>query len=261
MSRSGSKRARALADRNTLIGFSQLGVLFLMLLSGVLVGFSEIQKRKTIRMVAFGDSITATRKGVDQVFAQRLPDLLRKKFILEVSNAGVGSSHSGTIHDNAVAKVRHARDRFEEEVLAYNPDLVTIGFGTNDAYIDSKTPDGASRLTLDQYRNNLVYMITELQKRKIKVILIAPNPLSDPRPEFQNQRLFQYVKVVRALAKEYRTGLADNYRLFMNYGRKHGDYARLLLDGVHPNDEGHRLIADNLAKQMRRVIKRHKFRN
>ncbi|TYR36616.1 G-D-S-L family lipolytic protein [Sphingobacterium phlebotomi] len=221
-----------------------------LLLCGMLVGFSLIPDRKIVRIVAFGDSITAPRKGVDQVFAQRLPDLLDGKIQIEIINSGVGSSHSGTIDDNAIANVRHGRDRFEEEVLAQHPDLVIIGFGTNDAYIDSKTPGGASRISLDQYRDNLVYMITELQKRKVRVVLMAPNPLSAPRPEFQRLRLYEYVKVVRALAKEYHTGLADNYRLFMDYGRMHDGYASLLLDGVHPNDEGHRLIAENLAKKI-----------
>lgn len=256
----GNKTIRELTGRSTSTRFVRWGVLFFLLLLGIIVvGFCLIPDRKTIRVVAFGDSITATRKGVDQVFAQRLPNLVEEEFMLEIINAGVGSSHSGTIHDNAVAKVQHGRDRFEEGVLAQNPDLVIIGFGTNDAYIDSKVLGGASRISLDQYRDNLVYMITELQKRKIRVILMAPNPLSAPRPEFQSLRLYEYVRVVRALAIEYHTGLADNYRLFIDYGRTHGGYASLLLDGVHPNDEGHRLIAENLATQTLKVIKEDRF--
>src|SRR5690606_27632248 len=126
------------------------------------------------------------RKGISQVFAQRLPGLLEGKMAVELINAGVGSSHSGTIHDNSVAKVSHGRDRFKEAVLAQKPDLVIIAFGANDAYIDSNTPDGASRISLEQYRNNLVYMITELRKQKAKVILVAPSPGAAPRPDFQN---------------------------------------------------------------------------
>src|SRR5690606_33898899 len=130
------------------------GTFFLLLLLwGIMMGFCLIPERKVVRIVAFGDSITATRRGVDQVFAQRLPDLLERKLYIEVINSGVGSSHSGTIHDISVAKVSHARDPFEEAVLAQHPDLVLIGFGTNDAYIDSKTPDGPSRISLEQYRD------------------------------------------------------------------------------------------------------------
>ncbi len=229
--------------------------LLLLLVSGVMAGFTLIREKKPVRIVAFGDSITAPRKGISQVFAQRLPGLLEGKIAVEIINAGVGSSHSGTIHDNSVAKVSHGRDRFEEAVLAQKPDLVIIAFGANDAYIDSNTPDGASRISLEQYRNNLVYMITELRKQKAKVILVAPSPGAAPRPDFQNQRLYEYAKEVRALAKEYRTGLADNYQLFVDYGKKNGGYGSLLPDGIHPNDEGHRLIAENLAKQIRRICK------
>ena len=233
-------------------------LLLLLLTTGGLVGFTLIKEKKPVRIVAFGDSITAARRGIDQVWAQRLPDLLKGKVQVEVINAGVGSSHSGTIHDNSVAKVRHGRDRFEEDVLAKNPDLVIIAFGANDAYIDSNTPEGTSRISLEQYRDNLVYMITELRKKKAKVILVAPSPGAPPRPGFQDQRLYEYAKLVRVLAKEYRTGLADNYRLFEDYGRQHGSYAPLLPDGIHPNEEGHRLIAENMAKQIQRIVKKRR---
>lgn len=231
-------------------------VLLLLSLTGVMAGFTLIPEKNPVRIVAFGDSITAARKGISQVFVQRLPGLLEGKMAVEIINAGVGSSHSGTIHDNSVAKVSHGRDRFEEAVLAQKPDLVIIAFGANDAYIDSNTPDGASRISLEQYRDNLVYMITALRKQKAKVILVAPSPGAAPRPDFQNERLYQYAKEIRALAKKYRTGLADNYQLFEDYGEKNGGYESLLPDGIHPNDEGHRLIAENLAKQIQRLYKK-----
>ncbi len=233
-------------------------LLLLLLLAGGLAGFTLVKEKKPVRIVAFGDSITAARRGVNQVWAQRLPDLLKGKVPVELINAGVGSSHSGTIHDNSVAKVRHGRDRFEEDVLARNPDLVIIAFGANDAYIDSNTPEGPSRISLEQYRDNLVYMITALRKQKANVILVAPSPGAAPRPDFQDKRLYEYAKAVRALAKEYRTGLADNYQVFVDYGNKNGGYGSLLPDGIHPNDEGHRLIAENMAKQIQRMVKKRR---
>lgn len=212
----------------------------------------------TLVIVAFGNSITATRKTVDQVFAQRLPALLAEKGVpARVINAGIPGSHTGSISDNNLHKVRHALDRFASDVLDRKPDLVTIGFGTNDAHIDSQEPEGSSRIPLKDYQKNLTYMIRELQKRGIQIVLITPNILGTQYGSFQNDRLLQYVKVVRKLAKKYKTGLVDNFKVFSKYPEKTGKSTdMLLLDGVHPNDKGHTIIADNLADEIVKVIAR-----
>ena len=44
------------------------------------------------------------------------------------------------------------------------PDIVTIMYGTNDSYVDQgKT---TSRLTVDEYRNNLQTIVVELLRRE-----------------------------------------------------------------------------------------------
>jgi len=207
-------------------------------------------------IVAFGNSITATRKPVNQVFAQRLPGLLKERGIdVKLINSGIGGSHTGRLVDNDRHKVRHALDRFESDVLAYNPDLVLIGFGTNDAHIDSKLEGGPSRIPLEKYTENLTYMITELQKQGALVILIAPNAMGQSQGKLQNDRLGQYVQVVRNLCNTYRTGLVDNFQIFNDYHNKDGqDMDDLMLDGTHPNDKGHELIANRLAKEIMSLV-------
>ena len=210
----------------------------------------------TLTIVAFGNSITATRATVSQVFAQRLPNLLSVKGIsCRVINAGIGGSHTGRMEDHGLFKIAHARDRFESDVLARNPDITLIGFGTNDAYIDAKVKGGLSRIPLEDYRKNLIYLIINLQKVGSKIILITPNILGEEYPDFQNQRMLKYVRVVRRLAGKFKTGLVDNYRLFKKYGRQE-DYTidDLLLDGVHPNDKGHTLIAKELSKEIVEIL-------
>lgn len=210
----------------------------------------------TLNIVAFGNSITAERKTVDQVFAQRIPGLLAQEGVdAVVINSGIGGSHTGRRIDHDLFKIQHGMDRFETAVVAHNPDLVVIGFGTNDSYIDSKTPDGPSRIPLDNYRNNLTHFITNLQDQGVEIVLIAPNILGANYGEFQNKRLLQYVKVVRKLARRFDTGLVDNYKLFQEYAKQQSiSYEELMLDGCHPNDNGHALIAQHLAQEILKRI-------
>ena len=197
-------------------------------------------------------SLTAERKTVDSVFAQRIPGLLAKNGIkAKVINSGIGGSHTGHQSDHDLFKIPHGMDRFRSDVLSYHPDVVVIGFGTNDSYIDSKMPNGKSRIPLEDYRANLEYFITNLQVNGAKIVLIAPNILGASYGDFQNKRLLKYVKVVRKLSRQYDTGLVDNYKLFQKYAKQNGiSYEDLMLDGCHPNDRGHKLIAAHLVDEI-----------
>lgn len=213
-------------------------------------------KTDSLIIVAFGNSITAPRKTVNRVFAQRLPGLLSKKGVdATVINAGIPGSHTGRLSDNNIHKVRHASERFELDVLSYKPGLVIIEFGTNDSFIDSYKPEGSSRIPLNNYEKNLTTFIETLQHQDIRVVLMTPSPFGEKFKSFHNDRLLQYVRVVRSLAERHTTGLLDNYKVFTDYSANTGEpIDSLLLDGSHPNDKGHKIIADNLVDEMIRII-------
>jgi lysophospholipase L1-like esterase len=216
----------------------------------------------SLTIVAFGNSITAERKTIKAVFAQRLPALLKKEGInVKVINSGIGGSHTGRRSDHDLFKIRHARDRFQSDVLDHNPDLTIVGFGTNDSYIDAKLEGGDSRIPLKAYKSNLKFIISALKDKGSKVILIAPNCLGAAYPEFQNKRLYKYVKVVRKLARKSKIGLFDNYAFFRKYDRENGQSMDdLMLDGVHPNDLGHEFMAARLSKEILRVMSLSRMR-
>lgn len=253
--------------KNTLIVLVLLCASSIQVLAGLKVNSGKTVEdekifldEKTLKIVAFGNSITATRNTIDQVFAQRLPSLLLAEGIkAEVINSGIPGSHTGSIKDHDLFKIKHGMDRFEADVLAHEPDLVIIGFGTNDAHIDGSEPDGKSRIPLKEYKRNLKFMIKELQSIGADVILIAPNGLRGKYPDYQNVRLAQYVEVIKKLSEKYNTGLVDNFRLFSDYYAQNTSGEELLLDGVHPNDKGHALMADKLCFEIVRMkVKRNK---
>ncbi len=227
-----------------------LGFMHMIFADGETIGIETGEDRDSICIVAFGNSITAERETVDSVFAQRLPSLLEEHGLsCRISNAGIGGSHTGHRRDSDLFQIQHALDRLQQDVLDLEPDLVIVGFGTNDAYIDSKKASGPSRITLKEFKKNLTHIIQSLQAIGSKVILIAPNCLGKNYPDFQNERLRKYVNVVRNLAKKFETGLLDNYALFVNYDQVPAQSMDdLMLDGIHPNDKGHILMAQGLSE-------------
>ncbi len=224
-------------------------ILFVLLLSTL----SYAQDKKELTIVTFGNSTTAPRKGIEKVYAVRIHEALIEAGIPnKVINSGVGSNHTGSVKDNDHPKIEHGMDRFEKAVLNYHPDWVTLNFGLNDAYQDQG--DGTpSRIPLDAYVANLTHFITEIKKNKGRVILLTPNPLSSKLEKFRHERLKLYRDAVIRLAKSEHVELINSWKVFGKYARKDSaGMEGLLPDGLHPMDTGHKLIADEIVKIIKR---------
>ena len=74
-----------------------------------------------------------------------------------------------------------------------------------------------------------------------------PNGFSAP--------LAEYCRIMREVAREENVTLIDLFQVFQDYDRVDGQSVDdLLLDGMHPNDEGHRLIAELLLPSIQKLI-------
>lgn len=208
-------------------------------------------------IVAFGDSTTAPR-GSTEVYATLLSnELSYDGGDVKVINSGIGGNTTTM-----------AKARFEKDVLAHHPGLVILQFGINDSAVDvwKKPPATSPRVSLDDYRKNLREMVQTLKQRGARVILMTPNPISwtDPLrklyntapyvlddPDGMNVNLRDYAEAVRQLAKEESVGLIDIYTEFKKADQdpKHKP-GWLGKDGMHPDDPGHRLVAQLLIDHL-----------
>ncbi len=205
--------------------------------------------RRRLKIVAFGDSTTAKRDTVEQVYADRLPNLLQPRGVVaEVINSGVGGSHTGRLADNAKHDRRHALDRFRNAVLVHEPDVAIIQFGWNDSWVDSNNSTDPSRIPLKDYTGNLRKMVTRLQENDVDVVLMTPNRPRSELAEWRTKRTSAYVRQVRLLARELDVSLVDVWSEYSKYEKVNDrSFDDLLLDNLHPNDQGHELVAELLA--------------
>lgn len=220
---------------------------------------SQKETAAPITIVTFGDSTTATR-GPLRIFARLLAEELPAEGLpVRVVNAGVGGSTTAM-----------ARARFEVDVLAHKPDLVTIGFGINDSAVDVWKGATESRVSLTKYQANLRYFVHTLRAQGASVILLTPNRLAwteplkemygkppyDPvDPDGFNVVLKRYAEAVRRIAESEDIPLVDSYALFDDLAAK-GLLDRVLLDGMHPNDLGHRLLCNRLKPLINELASR-----
>ena len=210
-------------------------------------------------IVACGDSTTAPRQSIGRVYAARLARRLGEGGIAaEVVNAGVGRDTTA-----------RARERFAADVLAFAPDLVVLQFGLNDSATSPPKEPTTLRVPLAQYVANLESMIAELRARGIAVLLMTPNPRmwSDHTKELYggyfdaadrwgfDRHNRDCAAAVRDLASKHHVPVVDVHRLFTDFdAAEDHTLDELLLDGMHPNAEGHRRIAEALAERIAAMV-------
>ncbi len=208
-------------------------------------------------IVAFGDSTTAPR-GETEVYATLLgQELSFEGGDVKVVNAGIGGNTTA-----------NAKARFDQDVLAHRSAVVIMQFGINDSAVDvwKKPPATGPRVPLEDYRDHLREMLRTVKQSGARVVLMTPNPISwtDPLrklygsapylledPDGMNVLLRDYAEAVRELAREESVDLVDVYAAFKAEDqlpkRKPG---WLCPDGMHPGDEGHRLVAKLLVEHL-----------
>lgn len=209
---------------------------------------------RTWNIITFGDSTTAARKEVAAVYSDLIQEELhRLGYQAQVANAGVPGNTTAD-----------ARARFDKDVLARRPNLVIIQFGINDSAVDvwKNPPATKPRVALAAFRENLLYFIQRLRERQAAVVLMTPNPLCwtekliemyskkpylPGRKDGFNVTLNAYTDMVRDISVSEHVPLVDVGAVL----RSHPEGAcHFLLDGMHPNDQGHRLIADLLIGRL-----------
>ncbi len=199
-----------------------------------------------ITIVLMGDSITkGVRRGVSEehTFSSILANLMSEAGAsVEVVNSGV----SGEKTDAALT-------RLEDAVLSLEPDYVVIMYGTNDAFID----DGETepRLPLVSYESNLAELVRRCRDAGSTPLLMTSIPMGEgsPAATFEpylsqgiNSQLAAYVEACRAVSRSQSIPLCDLHAEWLAFAEQGTKIDRFMTDGVHPNPEGHGLIAKSL---------------
>lgn len=208
-------------------------------------------KGKTL--VAFGDSLTATR-GEVKIYCMHLEEAFPEYKII---NSGIRGNTT-----------EMARERFEDDVLKHSPDIAIIMFGINDSMVDvwKDPPESESRVSKDQYENNLRYFVSELKKINCTIIMMTPSPMcwterliqNYGKPPYNpdaedglNVTLDKYIPVMKKVAKEEGVTLIDINSEYRKYIEETGiKLDDMHLDGMHPNNIGHKMVAEILIKEI-----------
>ena len=160
-------------------------------------------------------------------------------------------------------KVSDLLTRYRDDVIKLNPDMVFIYIGINDVW---HKYDYGTGTDIDLYENGLRQIITDLKENGVEVILCTPTVIGENKGEFtlvnqfkdietmeiMNNDLDDYSDIIRKLSREFDTKLLDLRKIFMEYISENNPENKskgvLTTDGVHLNNLGSKLIANEMIK-------------
>ena len=199
------------------------------------------------RVVFYGDSITDQRlytTFVETFVVTRFP-AMKVSFV-----------HSGWGGDRVTGGGGGQIDlRLNRDVFAYNPTVMTVMLGMNDA--SYKAFDQGIYST---YTNGYQHIVDSMKKNSpgTRMTLIQPSPFDDVTqpPKFEggyNNVLVQYGAYVKDLAMREHLGVADlNTAVVASLEKAKAADAekakKIIPDRVHPGPSGHLLMAAELLK-------------
>lgn len=190
------------------------------------------------RIVLIGDSITygenaSSRKNS---WAAKLDAYLKSelKGQFEVIN-------NGTSGETA----QEGFDEVEDRVIKYTPDIVFIGYGTNDC-----TKEGSSYNNgYYNFESNIEDIAESIRDQTNATIVfnLAPPVIeelcSNDIFKIYNKDLKAYNDIVKKVANSMTLAFIDHYRLMSD----RDDLKELIdTDGIHPNDKGHEVMFNNI---------------
>lgn len=127
--------------------------------------------------------------------------------------------------------------RFERDVLALRPDVVTIDYALNDRGIGLVRAEAAWKT-----------MIAQAKAAGVKVILLTPTPDTTASLDDPNEPLNQHAAQIRRLARENEVALVDSLAAFRTRVRAGEPLDAFMAQFNHPNRKGHETVAAELLR-------------
>lgn len=200
-----------------------------------------IKKNDYSVILCLGDSITEANHCTEGHlgYVSLLDEALRlacgkKTYVL--INAGIGG-----------AQVSNSVEFLFKLVKRFKPQLTTFMYGMNDCV--------AGMNGLDEFSKSIETMIKNVRKQGSEFVLFSQNPIDyDCKIETIQKRHYlpDYMMVVRDNALKFGVKLVDINAIWQLeiLDLNNNEHFKLMHDGIHPNQHGHRFIFEQIEKQL-----------
>jgi lysophospholipase L1-like esterase len=163
-----------------------------------------------------------------------------------IYNLGVEGETTRRLTARLPREVVTRRNHWEEDTdFAF-----VFAIGINDSLI---TDDGDFFSSPEQYRHDLQELIDTAKLFAKKCMFVGLTPIEDDHPRnhyYNTDRVWEFEQVLRDFVAEHSLPLVHLFEKFENCKQEEFIYA----NGLHPNDEGHRIIFDAVEPELRKLL-------
>lgn len=186
------------------------------------------------KWIFYGDSITHGarhtfgKRDYTQIFAERLRAEMPRPWDVILNTAISGNT------------TRELLATFDWRVGQFQPDVVFLMIGMNDC-----NPD--KQLSIDEFRGNLNALVDKIGEAGALAVLQTSNPILPGALPEREQRLADYMDVLRQVAGDRQTPLIDHF----DHWRQCADRMSFWMsDKNHPNAFGHIEFAHRIFREL-----------
>lgn len=194
----------------------------------LLVTFICFETQAQVHILFMGDSLS---EGFGVSREHAFPNIIKERldkgavpFETKVTNGSV----SGSTSANGPSRLKW--------FLKSKPDILVLALGAN---------DGLRGIDVKSSSKNLAETITLAKKNNIKIILTGMLVPPNYGPEYREKFSSMYQKLKEQYQLDFIPFLLEGVA-----GVKELNQA----DGIHPNDKGHEVMADNIMKILKPII-------
>ena len=142
--------------------------------------------------------------------------------------------------------------RLQKDFIDIHPDIVTILIGVNDTW---RRYDNNDPTTAEQFKENYETVLKKIKtETNARIIMIEPFLIYGMGRDNYREDLNEKIDVVRMLAREYADCYIPLDGIFASAFVEYEDPSVLSQDGVHPAEEGKKLIAWHLLQVLYDMI-------
>ncbi|HET6594208.1 MAG TPA: GDSL-type esterase/lipase family protein [Anaerolineales bacterium] len=202
-----------------------------------LVAVSDWMETQTDGLPPVGTPVVVDRhenRGWTTILENRI-HLSYPERTIHYLNAGIGGHSS-----------RQMLARFDSDILAHPPQWLLLSAGVVEVRRRYQPEREQDCVSLNEYRANLIDMLTKARNADIQVILLEPTPharpVTDGPPnvmlEEVNRLTQQYAEVMRQVTHETGAGFVSLFETFLDVEHRLKGKASLYADEVHLNSKG-----------------------
>lgn len=213
----------------------------------------EMFIEKETKVLFIGDSVTDVNRNYQSIpgsfdslgegyvsVISRALTAVYPEYVIKVMNKGISGN-----------RVTDLAQRWQEDVLDLAPDYVSILIGINDVwrFFDKPFQHPTDLVDINLFEQTYQTLIDQTKDQVKNIFLLSPFMFETNLEDPMFKQLKKYQAVVKHLADKNQLPYVDLQAVVDDYLTKQSSYI-LSDDRVHPNANGHFLIANALLKEM-----------